>query len=75
MIQRNDPQHFEKILEIRGHGRLWFSRDPSKLRESAQIGRTDIYAEVNLNADSIIRHSQAVLAGFGMKPKVEVATK
>lgn len=56
---------FDDILTLSGRLRPFFSRNPTDLRSASQIEGTDIYAEVNLSAGSILKLSKSVIEKFG----------
>jgi hypothetical protein len=60
-IAELNKDKFDEILTITGR----FSKKPSDLRSPNQIEGTDIYVEVNLSSDSIIRLSKTVMSKFG----------
>jgi hypothetical protein len=64
IIAEENKDKFEEILKIRGRQRQFFSRNPNDLKSPNQIEGTDIYAEVNFSADSIIRLSKSVMSNF-----------
>ena len=66
-IAEVNKDKFDEILTIIGRQsqRPFFSKNPSDLRSPNQIEGTDIYAEANLSADSILRLSKNVMSKFG----------
>jgi hypothetical protein len=64
IVAELNTERFDKILEISGRQRPFFSKNPKELRSANQIPGSDIYAEVNLSADSIIRLSKSVISKF-----------
>lgn len=58
-------EHFEKVLNLKGRKRPYFTNNPNELRIPQKITATNIYVEVNLGANSIVRLSQKVIALFG----------
>jgi hypothetical protein len=56
---------FDSVLTLTGRQKPFFSKNPSDLRSAEKIGSTDIYAETNLSADSMVRLSKNLLALFG----------
>lgn len=75
VVEAKKPTEFHKILRLRGSKRLWFSRKPKELRDPVRIGRTDIFAETNQNANSLVLRSLHVLHLFGLEPKIEIRTE
>jgi len=56
---------FEQILTLAGRKRPYFTRNPNELRIPERVDGTDIYAETNLSASSIVKLSRDVLSLFG----------
>ncbi|MGA2310274.1 MAG: hypothetical protein ABSG57_12110 [Candidatus Bathyarchaeia archaeon] len=70
-----NPSAFPKILELRGTKRVWFSRRANQLWEPIKIQGTDIFVDVNLNANGLVNRSLRVLRLFGLKPKIDIFLK
>jgi len=62
------PQ-FSQVLRLRGRRRAYFSKDPRDLFRGEQIPGTDIYAEVNLSANSIAKMCSDMIGLFGYPEK------
>ncbi|RLG27098.1 restriction endonuclease subunit R [Methanosarcinales archaeon] len=56
---------FEQVLNLVGRKRPYFTKSPDELRIPERINGTDIYVEVNLSANSIVKLSRDILALFG----------
>ncbi len=56
---------FEQVLNLRGRKRPYFTRNPNELRAPEKINETDIYVEINLSANSIVKLSIDILSLFG----------
>ena len=56
---------FEQVLNLVGRKRPYFTKSPGELRIPEQVTGTDIYVEVNLSANSIVKLSRDILALFG----------
>ncbi len=56
---------FKKILSLRGRKRPYFSSNKDELWEPRKINNTEIFAETNLSANSIVKISFDILAVFG----------
>lgn len=56
---------FDDVLTISGRLRPFFTRNPAELRAASLIEGTDIYAETNLSAGSILKLSKNVIGKFG----------
>jgi predicted type IV restriction endonuclease len=58
---------FNQVLVLRGRKRPYFSKNPNDLRTPKKILGTDIYVEVNLSANNIVRLSKDILSLFGYR--------
>lgn len=56
---------FDKVLNLAGRKRPYFTRNPNELRNPERINNTDIYVETNLSANSIVKLSRNILSLFG----------
>ncbi|MBD2484796.1 ATP-binding protein [Planktothrix sp. FACHB-1365] len=56
---------FDKVLNLKGRERYYFSNDPSHLKRSEQIQGTDIYVEINLSSEKIKKNVKNIIALFG----------
>lgn len=65
IMARLHKDRFNDILTISGRVRPFFTRDPAELRSAGLIEGTDIYAETNLSAGSILKLSKNVIVKFG----------
>src|SRR3989442_11156812 len=65
------PSEFSKILSLEGNKSPRFSRKPRDLRDPVRIKGTDIFAETNQNANSLVLRSFHVLNLFGIDPKID----
>lgn len=61
-LYRNE---FERVLELRGRKRPYFTRDKNELRKPAKISNSNIFVETNLNANNVIKMCYDLLALFG----------
>jgi len=55
---------FERVLELKGHKRPYFSRDPEDLYDAREVANTGIYAECWLSANDAARRVRKVLKLF-----------
>ncbi len=58
-------ERFEQVLNLIGRKRPYFTRNPNELMSPERINGTDIYVEVNLSANSIVKLSIDILSLFG----------
>ncbi len=56
---------FNRVLNLRGRKRPYFSRNKDELWEPREISNTGIFAETNLSANSIVKICSDVLDLFG----------
>ncbi|HHT9126173.1 MAG TPA: type I restriction endonuclease [Candidatus Brocadiia bacterium] len=61
-LHRNE---FERALELRGTKRPYFTRNKNELRIPEKISNSNIFVEVNLNANNIVKICYDLLAIFG----------
>ena len=61
----NHSDRFEKVLNIKGRKRPYFSRNSSDLRASAPIRGTNIYVEKNMSSNGIVSLAHKVISSFG----------
>lgn len=60
---------FQKVLQLEGTKRPYFSKDPNALRTPEKIKNTDIYVETNLSANSIVQLGKIIISLFGYEDK------
>lgn len=61
-IHRNN---FERVLNLQGRKRPYFTKNANELRIPEKIEGTDIFVEINLSANSIVKMSLDILSLFG----------
>jgi len=61
--------NFERVLQLRGSKRPYFTRNANELRVPQQIEDSDIFMETNLSSKSIVRISLNVILLFGYSEK------
>lgn len=59
------PTEFERVSEIRGRKRPYFTRNASELRVAERFQNTNIFVETNLGAEHIVKICFAMLAVLG----------
>ena len=62
-------ENFDKVLNLAGRKRPYFTKNPNELRSPERISGTDIFVETNLSANSIVRLSKSILQLFGYSEK------
>lgn len=60
---------FDKVLQLQGRKRPYFTRNPDELRIPQQVENSGIYMETNLNSNSIMRTSLSIITLFGYSEK------
>jgi hypothetical protein len=65
-IQKND---FEKVLQLRGYQRPYFTKKADELRIPQQIKGSGIYMETNLSSNQIARICLEMIKLFGYSEK------
>lgn len=55
----------EKVFNLIGRKRPYFTKNPDELRSPERINDTDIYVETNLSANSIVKLAKSLLTIFG----------
>lgn len=56
---------FEQVLNLVGRKRPYLTKNPNELRAPERISGTEIYVEVNLSANSIVKLSRDIVSLFG----------
>lgn len=75
-LHERSPAEFEGVLELRGRVRPYFSRNPDDLHEAVQVGRSGIFAEMNLSASSVVERCEQVVELCGFDPRdFEIETR
>lgn len=57
--------NFERVLNLQGRKRPYFTKNSNELRIPKKIKGTDIFVEINLSANSIVKMCLDVLSLFG----------
>jgi hypothetical protein len=64
LMKSNHESEFDKVLTLKSRKCPYFSIDPSQLQKSEQIQGTNIYVEINLTSNQIVRNVKNILALF-----------
>ena len=64
-IRSQRRQDFDRVLDIRGTKRQYFSRDHNQLREPRELGGSGIFVETHWSADGTVKMCGKLLALFG----------
>ncbi|MFM6396545.1 MAG: hypothetical protein ACKPFF_07655, partial [Planktothrix sp.] len=67
LMKSNHESEFDEVLTLKGRTRSLFSNDPSQLKRSEQIQGTNIYVEINLSSNLIVRNVKNIIALFGYR--------
>ena len=65
IIYESHSSDFKKVLTLKGKKRPYFTYDKNELRGPRKINKTNIFVEVNLSADFIVKICHKILATFG----------
>jgi len=65
IMQTSHKDEFEQVLSLTGRKRPYFTKNPDELRSSERIKGTDIYVEINLSANTIVKLSKNIIILFG----------
>lgn len=61
--------NFDQVLNLSGRKRPYFTKQPNELRSPYQIKGTDIFVEINLSSNSIVKLSREITSLFGHSEK------
>ncbi|MFM6206907.1 MAG: hypothetical protein ACKPEZ_16080, partial [Planktothrix sp.] len=64
LMNNSHESEFDKVLTLKTRKCPYFSIDPSQLQKSEQIQGTNIYVEINLTSNQIVRNVKNILALF-----------
>jgi predicted type IV restriction endonuclease len=65
VFKESQGSEFEKVLNLVGRKRPYFTRNPNELRIPQKISGTNIFVETNLNANQITKICSDMLSVFG----------
>ncbi len=65
VLKESHGSEFEKVLNLVGRKRPYFTRNPNELRIPQEIGGTNIFVETNLSANQITKICSNMLSVFG----------
>lgn len=68
-VYRRHPTDIERVLELRGTKRLYFSRREQDLRAPVAVGNSGYFAETHFSADNMVQQCHKVLPLFGYSPR------
>ena len=60
-------EQFDRVFNLRGRKRPYFTRNPNELRDPERINNTEIYVETNFSAEDIVKLSKKIITLFGYK--------
>jgi hypothetical protein len=61
----NHKDSFPQILNLIGRKRPYFTRNQNELRVPERVDDTDIFVEINVSANQIVRLAKAIVSLFG----------
>lgn len=68
-LHERAPSEFERVLELRGRARPYFSRNPDDLLTPAQVARSGIFADTKLAAAGIVERCRQMIELCGFDPR------
>jgi len=69
LIYNLHRSNFDRVLQLRGTKRPYFTKNPDELRIPQQIEDSNIFMETNLSSNSIVKISLNVILLFGYSEK------
>lgn len=69
LIYQKHPTEFDRVLELKGRKRPYFSQNSDVLRDPAPIGKSGIFTETNLSANDKVKRVYQVLSMFKYNQK------
>jgi hypothetical protein len=64
VLDRHRDQ-FDLVLSLVGRKRPYFTKDPNELRVPERIDETDIFVEINVSANRMVKLARQIIALFG----------
>lgn len=64
-LVNSHKNQFDKVLTLKGRKRPYFTTNSNELRTPEKINNTNIYVEINLSANSIVKLCYELMAIFG----------
>jgi hypothetical protein len=61
----NHKDSFPQVLSLVGRKRPYFTKNPNELRAPEKINDTDIFVEINVSANQIVRLAKSMVSLFG----------
>jgi uncharacterized protein with ParB-like and HNH nuclease domain len=75
-LYENHSKDFEqKVAQVKGKERVYFSRNSNELRTWEQIKNSGIYVETCFNANQIVRLGEKLATLFGYSKELHIETK
>ena len=65
IMAKTHRDEFNKVLNLKGRVRTYFSLDSNDLKSPKKIDGTGIFVETNLNSNNIVSISKKVIKLFG----------
>lgn len=69
LVYQKHSDEFDRVLEIKGRKRPYFSQNSDELRDPAAIGKSGIFTETNLSANDKVKRAYQVLSMFNYRQK------
>lgn len=64
-VAARHPDEFDRVLQLKGRTRDYFSREYKDMTRPEKIPGTDLFVEANLSANDVVRRCRDVLRLFG----------
>ena len=68
-LHERAPSEFERVLELRGRARPYFSRNPDDLLTPAQVAGSGIFADTKLGAPGVVERCRQMIELCGFDPR------
>lgn len=65
MYERHPAIFAERVSELRGTSRIYYSRDPNILREPRPVGDSGFFVETHWGAQAVLNQCRQLIARFG----------
>lgn len=65
LIYTKHRDSFDRVFNLSGRKRAYFTRERDELRSPCQIDNTDVFVETHMSANSIVRFSKRIISLFG----------
>jgi len=74
LMAKSHTKDFDKVQNLRGRERPYFTKIAQELRDPAKIEGTDLFAETNLAAYHVVKLCEDILTLFGYNEHLKIET-